>query len=153
MIRRSGILNEVIVKNETELEKCGRALATTLKPGNVVFLEGSIGAGKTTVARGILRGFGYRGIAVSPTYTLMEAYDLGRSRIVHMDLYRVERPQDLDAIGIRDYLDGQTIFLIEWPDQMIAFLPAPDLRILLSTVPEGRKVQTESMHVRSRITN
>ena len=141
----------MIVKNEIELEECGRALAVTLEPGNVVFLEGGIGAGKTTIARGILRGFGYCGIAPSPTYTLMEAYELGSTRIVHMDLYRLERPQDLEAIGIRDYFDGQAIFLIEWPGQMIARLPEPDLRILLSTVPEGRKVQTESQHLGFRI--
>ena len=143
----------MIVKNETELEECGRALATTLEPGNVVFLEGSIGAGKTTIARGILRGFGYCGIAPSPTYTLMEAYELDQAHIVHMDLYRLQRPQDLEAIGIRDYFDGRAIFLIEWPDQMIAILPPPDLRIILTTVPEGRKVQTESKHLGSRIVN
>ena len=151
MIRGLAMPDQVVVKSESELEECGRVLARTLEAGNVVFLQGGIGAGKTTIARGILRGFGYCGIAPSPTYTLMETYELDQVRIVHMDLYRIERSQDLESIGIRDYFDGQAIFLIEWPDQMLAILPEPDLRISLSTALEGRSIQIESKHLDFRI--
>ena len=95
------------------------------------FLEGELGAGKTTISRGILRGLGYQGIAASPTYTLLELYDLGSHRVVHLDLYRITAAQELEGLGFRDYLDGQTICLIEWPPNGVAFLPVPEFRIIL----------------------
>ena len=137
-------MNESIVTDsEPELEAVGSALAKSLNFGDIIFLEGELGAGKTTVSRGILRGFGYRGIVASPTYTLLELYDLTVHRVAHFDLYRITAAKDLEGIGFRDYLDGQTICLIEWPENGAAFLPAPNLRIILEYAGVGRTVRFE----------
>ena len=138
-------MNESIVTDsEPELEAVGSALAKSLNFGDIIFLEGELGAGKSTVSRGILRGFGYRGIVASPTYTLLELYDLTVHRVAHFDLYRITAAKDLEGIGFRDYLDGQTICLIEWPENGAAFLPAPHLRIILEYAGVGRTVRFES---------
>ena len=137
-------MNEPIVTDsEPELEAIGSALAKSLNFGDIIFLEGELGAGKTTVSRGILRGFGYRGIVASPTYTLLELYELTVHRIAHFDLYRITATKDLEGIGLRDYFDGQTICLIEWPENGAAFLPAPNLRIILEYAGVGRAVRFE----------
>ena len=135
-------MNEPIVAgSEPELETVGSVLAESLSFGDIIFLEGELGAGKTTVSRGILRGFGYRGIVASPTYTLLELYELTVHRVAHFDLYRITAAKDLEGIGFRDYLDGQTICLIEWPENGAAFLPAPNLRIILEYAGVGRTVR------------
>ena len=135
-------MNESIVTDsEPELEAVGSALAKSLNFGDIIFLEGELGAGKSTVSRGILRGFGYRGIVASPTYTLLELYDLTVHRVAHFDLYRITAAKDLEGIGFRDYLDGQTICLIEWPENGAAFLPAPNLQIVLEYAGAGRTVR------------
>ena len=135
-------MNEPIVTgSEPELEAVGSALAKSLNFGDIIFLEGELGSGKTTVSRGILRGFGYRGIAASPTYTLLELYELMGHRVAHFDLYRITAAKDLDGIGFRDYLDGQTICLIEWPENGAEFLPTPTLRIILEYAGAGRAVR------------
>ena len=135
-------MNESIVTDsEQELEAVGSALAKSLSFGDIVFLEGELGAGKTTVSRGILRGFGYRGIAASPTYTLLELYELAFHRVAHFDLYRITAAKELEGIGFRDYLDGQTICLIEWPENGGEFLPTPTLRIILEYAGAGRSVR------------
>ena len=137
-------MNEPIVTgSEPELEAVGSALAKSLNFGDVIFLEGELGVGKTTVSRGILHGFGYRGIVASPTYTLLELYDLTVHRVAHFDLYRITAAKDLEGIGFRDYLDGQTICLIEWPENGAGFLPAPTLRIILEYAGVGRTVRFE----------
>ena len=137
-------MNEPIVTgSELELENVGSLLARSLSFGDIVFLEGDVGAGKTTISRGILRGFGYRGIATSPTYILLELYELGTYRVAHLDLYRITAAQDLEGIGFRDYLDGQTICLIEWPENGAGFLPAPTLRVILEYAGAGRTVRFE----------
>ena len=137
-------MNEPIVTgSEPELEAVGSALAKSLSFGDIIFLEGELGAGKTTVSRGILRGFGYQGIAASPTYTLLELYELKAHCVAHLDLYRVTTAIDLEGIGFRDYLDGQTICLIEWPENGAGFLPAPTLRIILEYAGVGRTVRFE----------
>ena len=137
-------MNEHIVTgNEPELEAVGSELAKSLNFGDIIFLEGELGAGKTTVSRGILRGFGYWGIVASPTYTLLELYELTVHRVAHFDLYRITAAKDLEGIGFRDYLDGQTICLIEWPEKGTGFLPTPTLRIILEYVGVGRAVRFE----------
>jgi len=133
----------IVAVRESELEAVGSALAKTLNFGDIIFLEGELGAGKTTVSRGILRGFGYRGVAASPTYTLLELYELTVHRVAHLDLYRITTAKDLEGIGFRDYLDGQTICLIEWPENGAGFLPAPTLRIMLEYAGAGRTVRFE----------
>ena len=133
----------IVTGSESELEAVGSALAKSLSLGDIIFLEGELGAGKTTVSRGILRGFGYRGIVPSPTYTLLELYELTAHRVAHFDLYRINRAKDIEGIGFRDYLDGETICLIEWPENGKGILPMPTLRIMLEFSGVGRTVQFE----------
>lgn len=95
----------------------GHSLAGKLGSGSIVFLNGDLGAGKTTIIKGILQGLGYNGNVTSPTFTLVESYSLAGQNLFHFDLYRLESSQELEAIGIRDMLDGSSITLFEWPEK------------------------------------
>ena len=107
----------------------GGGWAAGIGGGAVVFLDGDLGAGKTTLARGILRGLNYAGAVTSPTYTLVERYDAGARTVYHFDLYRLQDPAELEATGLRDWLDGEAIILIEWPERGGDALPTPDIRV------------------------
>jgi len=111
----------------------------------VIWLEGDLGAGKTTLARGLLRAAGVNGTVRSPTYTLVEMYtelSLGKhSAIAHMDLYRLSGGEEIEYLGLEDLHKAGTIQLIEWPAQGGVFTPTADLRILLTVVDNGREVQ------------
>lgn len=120
-------------------------LAKQCYPGMVIFLQGDLGTGKTTFVRGFLRGLGYQGIVKSPTYTLVEPYEMGGRRIYHFDLYRLGEPEELEYAGGRDYFDGHSISLIEWPQQAEGYLPAADLQVDLSYAESGRNL-TLSAH-------
>ena len=121
-------------------EALGAALAKTLAPGAVVFLQGDLGAGKTTLVRGLLRALGYQGAVRSPTYTLLESYPFNSGLVVHhLDLYRLADPEELEWIGLRELLTAQAIILIEWPQQGAGMLPAADLDIQLVIEGCGRR--------------
>jgi tRNA threonylcarbamoyladenosine biosynthesis protein TsaE len=117
------------IKNEQEMLDAGKQLASTLKAGTLVFLVGDLGAGKTTLVRGVLRGMGYSGIVKSPTYNLVESYQLGDQLVFHFDLYRLMDTEELEYMGIRDYLNDESICFIEWPDKGAGLLPEPDMLI------------------------
>jgi tRNA threonylcarbamoyladenosine biosynthesis protein TsaE len=106
----------------------------------VVFLRGALGAGKTTLVRGILRAFGYTGAVKSPTYTLLEPYEDLTPAVYHFDLYRVGDSEELDFIGMDELLDAAAVKLIEWPEKALARLSAPDLEVTLSLEGEGRRI-------------
>ena len=113
-------------------------MAAALLDGIVVFLQGDLGAGKTTLVRGLLRRLGYQGAVKSPTYTLLEEYLIDGKKIIHFDLYRLTDPEELDLIGIRDYFDDQSNCLIEWPQRGQGHLPQQDLEIQISLDGSGR---------------
>ena len=121
----------------------GQSLAATLKAGEKVWLQGDQGSGKTTLVQGILKGLGYNGAVTSPTYTLLEPYDLNELSVVHMDLYRLESPDELEMLGFRAFVDS-SLCLIEWPEKGVGFLPHWDVRITINTLTaESREVRVE----------
>lgn len=122
------------------MNELGVRLSTRIPRGAIVRLEGDLGAGKTTLVRGILRGFGYEGDVTSPTYTLLESYQTGQGTVHHFDLYRLEDPMELENIGIRDLLDDTAIALVEWPDRGHGVLPASDRVIHIEFNGSGRVV-------------
>ncbi|MEB0079827.1 tRNA (adenosine(37)-N6)-threonylcarbamoyltransferase complex ATPase subunit type 1 TsaE [Pseudomonas sp. CCI3.2] len=124
--------------NEGAMISFGSRIAQVTAGVGVIFLEGDLGAGKTTLSRGIIRGFGHVGAVKSPTFTLVEPYEIGMIRAYHFDLYRLVDPEELEYMGIRDYFDGGALCLIEWPQKGAGFLPKPDLTITIGPHAEGR---------------
>lgn len=118
--------------------------------GGVIFLSGNLGSGKTTLARGLLRAAGVSCAVKSPTYTLVEEYDIAELRLAHFDLYRLGSARELEEFGLRDYLDRGTLCLIEWPERGECALPMPDLRIDLQPVNPGRSVDLRAATIRGQ---
>ena len=131
------------LQGEEAMEAFGRQLAIITKGVGTIFLEGDLGAGKTTLSRGLIRGLGHVGAVKSPTFTLVEPYEIGTVRAFHFDLYRLVDPEELEFLGIRDYFDGDALCLIEWPQKGAGFLPKPDLTITISAASTGRSLLIE----------
>lgn len=112
-------------------EQLAGSIRQKLPQGGIVFLHGDLGAGKTTLARGILRGLGYQGPVRSPTYTLVERYPTTPFQSCHFDLYRLSDPEELEFIGARDDLSEGNLCLIEWPEKAGSWISKPDLEIYL----------------------
>ncbi len=119
------------IPSEEAMLALGNRWAGRLGDGAVVFLSGDLGAGKTTLARGILNGMGHRGAVPSPTYTLVEHYPLPGRDVYHVDLYRLEDPAELEMTGLRDLLDGASILLVEWPQRGGGLMPIPDFQVTI----------------------
>lgn len=125
----------------------GRALTAVAagRPGALlVFLQGELGTGKTTLVRGLLRGRGYAGAVRSPTFTLIEPYETVDGRIYHLDLYRLADGEELEYLGLRDLLAEPALLLIEWPERGAGWLPEPDLLIELWHAQSGRRLRLQA---------
>lgn len=129
----------VELADEVATVALGERIGKGMGAGGVVFLLGTLGAGKTTMTRGMLRGRGHLGAVKSPTYTLVEPYDLAGGRVYHFDLYRLGEPEELEFMGIRDYFSEQNLCIVEWPARGQGYLPEPDLLVSLSVAAPGRK--------------
>jgi len=136
-----------ILKDEAATVHAAEALATQLKPGQVIYLHGDLGAGKTTLVRGILHALGHVGKVKSPTYTIVEPYNLAIASCYHFDLYRFQDPEEWEAAGFRDYFNTSSICLVEWPERAEQVLPQADIEIRFDILPHGRVLHITSQHV------
>jgi tRNA threonylcarbamoyladenosine biosynthesis protein TsaE len=172
------VITPVQIINEEAMTRLGAQLAQIILPGSIIYLEGELGTGKTTLVRGFLRALGHSGAIKSPTFTIVEPYsidknisynynkldkfvkpdpddkivtalkyrhnctdsDANQQQVYHFDLYRLEDAEELEYLGIRDYLDGEAIALIEWPKKGWGILPQADLTISLQHQKQGRQV-------------
>lgn len=134
----------LILPNTQATVALGEQLAQVIKQldfGMVVYLNGSLGAGKTTLTRGFVQGMGHQGNVKSPTYTLVEPYDLTPWQVYHFDLYRLSDPEELEYMGIRDYFIGKSCTFIEWPEKGQGAIASADLIINLAYSGEQRTVE------------
>lgn len=132
---------EIVLTDEAATLKFGSTLSQICSPTCLIFLQGNLGAGKTTLVRGFIQGLGFSGSIKSPTYTLVEQYELKKNTIFHFDLYRLTNPQELINIGLRDYFAQPAIFFIEWPEKGGEQLPRPDLTCYIEPFHSGRRLQ------------
>ena len=123
----------------------GSRLAKALALGISIWLQGDLGAGKTTLTRGVLRELGFHGRVKSPTYTLVEVYELSRFNLYHFDLYRFADPDEWEDAGFREYFNSASVCLVEWPDKAAERLPPPDLRVRFEIPDAGRSVWIEGL--------
>ena len=124
--------------DESATAGLGAALAQSLEPGLSIHLRGDLGAGKTALVRSILRGLGFQGRVKSPTYALVEVYEVSRLHLHHFDFYRFHDPREWIDAGFRESFGGETVSLVEWPEKAGDLLPLPDVEIELTTSGSGR---------------
>ncbi|MEJ2043430.1 MAG: tRNA (adenosine(37)-N6)-threonylcarbamoyltransferase complex ATPase subunit type 1 TsaE [Reinekea sp.] len=122
---------------ETEMSAFGQTLASACQCGSIIYLDGTLGMGKTALSRALIEGLGWRGRVKSPTYTLLEHYDTVTCVVFHFDLYRLSDPEELEFIGVRDLDAKSAIWLIEWPENGVGLLPMADLIVHFDEADAG----------------
>jgi tRNA threonylcarbamoyladenosine biosynthesis protein TsaE len=136
--------------DEAAMVALGARLAAVCEPGTVVYLQGELGMGKTTLSRGFIQAMGHSGAVKSPTYTLVEPYDLADIKVFHFDLYRLGDPEELEFIGIRDYFGDFSVCLVEWPERGLGALPPADLVINIDREGQGRRIELGAATVQGK---
>jgi len=131
-------------------EDFGASLAPALAPGLVIWLSGDLGAGKTTLTRGLLRALGHTGSVKSPTYTLIEVYTVSRIALYHFDFYRFTDPNEFIEAGLEEYFGSDGACIVEWAEKALPYVPHPDLEIFLQVEGEGRHARIESRSPRGK---
>ncbi len=135
--------------DEAATQALGKSLAHCLVPGISIYLHGDLGAGKTALTRAILHAAGFQGHVKSPTYTLVEPYQISLQQqavtLMHFDLYRMISAEEFLEAGFREEFNDSNICIVEWPEKANGILPAPDLRIFLSIAGSGRKVELQAL--------
>lgn len=118
----------------------GRKMAHLCAADDIIYLTGDLGAGKTTLTRGILQGLGYDHFVKSPSYTLVEIYHLEKLTVIHIDLYRLTHPEECEQLGLSDYIQNNALFLIEWPEKAKDFLPQPTCHLIIKPQHDRREI-------------
>lgn len=140
---------ELAAPSVAETEALGKKLVVHAEKIRLVHLHGPLGAGKTTLVRGMLRGLGHEGAVKSPTFTLVEPYRFEKLSFYHFDLYRLNDPGELEFLGLRDYLDGSGLCVVEWAERAQGVLPSPDVDIMIEPTETGRMVRITTLNPRS----
>ena len=142
---------ELGLPDEAATLALGSALSRSLEPGTLMLLHGELGAGKTTLARGLLRGLGFEGRVRSPTYTLVEAYEFSRLSLYHFDFYRFDRPEEFKDSGLSEVFDTEAVCIVEWAEKAGDHLPPADLEVFLCPGPDGsRRARLQALSPRGQ---
>jgi tRNA threonylcarbamoyladenosine biosynthesis protein TsaE len=147
MASANGVQLSVNLEGERKMQDFGAQLATAIGKIDaplLMLLNGDLGAGKTTISRGLLQGLGHQGAVKSPTYTLVEPYELDIGVVYHFDLYRLIDSEELEHIGFSDYLSEAKLCIIEWPENGGSYIPQPDISIDISVYQSGRRLTLSS---------
>lgn len=140
---------EILSSSLEQTQQLAAQLASISKEGLIIYLHGDLGAGKTAFCQGFIRALGHQGRVKSPTYTLVEPYEIDGQHIYHFDLYRLADPEELEFMGIRDYFQPGTVALIEWSEKGEGCLPPADLEITIEYIEQSRKIMVCALSTQS----
>ena len=139
-VRGGFALSVIISKSPEETENLGKKMAKLLSPGDFISLTGDLGAGKTLLVQGIAKGLGIEDIVTSPTFTIIQEYDQGRTPLYHMDVYRIEDPIQMEDLGYEEYFYGQGVTFVEWGNLISELFPKEHLKINIKHLKDGREI-------------